>query len=415
MGDDCMLKKFKFVSIVLVLCITLASCFGACSINQNLQDEHGNALSSTSNYPVSVFDVKFDSAPTAAVCFSESLTDILYALKYDSLLVARADTSNITYTNDLPTVGTASNINIDALVSLGVDFVLSEEPLSSKQISDLNDNGIKSLSFTPAKNFDELQSIYTNLGSIFGGAKDGYEAAYKKSNDIFITIENINKLITASPSNTVCYMYDAEGTVATGDMLFNEIIKLAGGVNIANDYTNYRMPVGEIAAKNPAFIFCPAPTKERIMNDGFFQKNLWAVNNSRVIEMSSELVECHGSMLIEAMTFVASIISPDLVSEMPDPHDSDSSTQDSSQSGSYTVPAGTTLKLGDTGDEVLKMQARLKELGHAYMDPTGTFDEYTEEAVKNFQYLSDFNATGIATEAVLNALYASDAVTGPNY
>ena len=62
-----------------------------------------------------------------------------------------------------------------------------------------------------------------------------------------------------------------------------------------------------------------------------------------------------------------------------------------------------------------KLQQRLLELGHTYSEPTGTFDELTEQGVMNFQFLSDMVADGIADDALLDALYAPDAVKGPNY
>ena len=57
----------------------------------------------------------------------------------------------------------------------------------------------------------------------------------------------------------------------------------------------------------------------------------------------------------------------------------------------------------------------LLELGHTYSEPTGTFDELTEQGVMNFQFLSDMVADGIADDALLDALYAPNAVKGPNY
>ena len=60
-----------------------------------------------------------------------------------------------------------------------------------------------------------------------------------------------------------------------------------------------------------------------------------------------------------------------------------------------------------------KLQQRLLELGHTYSEPT--FDELTDPVVMNFQFLSDMVADGIADDALLDALYAPDAVKGPNY
>ena len=68
-----------------------------------------------------------------------------------------------------------------------------------------------------------------------------------------------------------------------------------------------------------------------------------------------------------------------------------------------------TLSKGDKSDEVVNMQTRLYELGYLSETPDGDFGSKTQTAVKIFQQVSGLPVTGIADNATLNALYASDA------
>ena len=68
-----------------------------------------------------------------------------------------------------------------------------------------------------------------------------------------------------------------------------------------------------------------------------------------------------------------------------------------------------TLSKGDKSDEVLDMQNRLSELGFLSDTPDGAFGAKTQTAVKIFQQIAGLPVTGIADNATLNALYASDA------
>ena len=72
--------------------------------------------------------------------------------------------------------------------------------------------------------------------------------------------------------------------------------------------------------------------------------------------------------------------------------------------------ASTTLKLGDKGDEVSAMQARLKELGYLSGNVDGDFGAKTMMAVQAFQTKMGYTADGIAGPQLLTALYSPSAL-----
>ena len=67
-------------------------------------------------------------------------------------------------------------------------------------------------------------------------------------------------------------------------------------------------------------------------------------------------------------------------------------------------------RLGDTGERVTEIQTRLRELGYLDGDPTGVFDEETEEALAAFQQRNSLLATGMADESTLRVLFSEEAV-----
>ena len=70
---------------------------------------------------------------------------------------------------------------------------------------------------------------------------------------------------------------------------------------------------------------------------------------------------------------------------------------------------GTIWKKGDAGEEITRMQARLKELGYLEGDPSGVFDEETEEALTAFQRRNSLLATGMADEKTWQVLFSDKA------
>jgi len=67
------------------------------------------------------------------------------------------------------------------------------------------------------------------------------------------------------------------------------------------------------------------------------------------------------------------------------------------------------LEQGDEGDNVLRLQNRLIELGYLTEAADGDFGSKTQTAVKIFQQVAGLTVNGIADSDTLNALYASDA------
>lgn len=69
----------------------------------------------------------------------------------------------------------------------------------------------------------------------------------------------------------------------------------------------------------------------------------------------------------------------------------------------------TTLSYGDSGDAVLKLQRRLRELGYMTANATGMFGTATKSALVDFQKAAGLTADGVAGNATQVALYAANA------
>lgn len=71
------------------------------------------------------------------------------------------------------------------------------------------------------------------------------------------------------------------------------------------------------------------------------------------------------------------------------------------------------LKVGAKGDEVTRLQQRLKDLGYLSGKVDGQFGGGTKRAVIAFQRRNGLDTDGVAGEATLAKLYAEDAVAAP--
>ncbi len=69
------------------------------------------------------------------------------------------------------------------------------------------------------------------------------------------------------------------------------------------------------------------------------------------------------------------------------------------------------LQKGSKGDEVVKLQNRLNELGYSVGKADGDFGNKTKAAIEQFQGDNGLDVTGIADEKTLELLYSEDAVS----
>lgn len=73
-----------------------------------------------------------------------------------------------------------------------------------------------------------------------------------------------------------------------------------------------------------------------------------------------------------------------------------------------------TVQRGDTGDEVWRVQRRLRQLGYLY-NPDGTYGAMTELSVKAFQHRNGLNENGAADEPTQRKLFSLDALGVSEY
>lgn len=71
-------------------------------------------------------------------------------------------------------------------------------------------------------------------------------------------------------------------------------------------------------------------------------------------------------------------------------------------------------QVSDSGDEIVKAQTKLKELGYYDAEVTGYFGEVTEEAVLAFQRANNITDSGAIGEETWAALFSDNAVSNPN-
>lgn len=406
-----MLKKCTAVLLCIALTVSFAF-LGGCGRKNDISSGAG-----TNDFPVTIDNVTISSEPTGTAVLSPNAADVVLALGYEINLKAKSADCTQTDLSALPNV-TANDA--DKIKGCGANLVLADPSLKADQKAALEKAGITVVTLTPASSRADLSRLYSQVGAAMKGAVTGYKKGQAIANGIFETIDDITRAIpqkVASP--TAVYLYSVQGLAATGDTIAGGLIKAAGLQNIADSATKSQYPISDMLVADPTYIFCAKGLKAEIMKSPQYSR-LSAVKNKQVYEMDPNFMNLQGEQMVNAVSFMAGTAYPQLLqgtasdgtSEAPSASSSASSRSTSSSSASSSsssMNTSQTLRTGMKGNDVLKMQNRLLELGYMFVKPSGLFADGTEQAVKDFQYLNGLPSTGIADPATLQKIFSSSA------
>lgn len=396
-----MLKKLT----ALILCAALAcTVLAGCRKPTDISSGAG-----TKDYPVAIGNVTLKGEPAGAAVLSPNLADVILALGYEVQLKAKsADCTQ----SDLSVLPNVTADDAEKIKSLGADVVFTDAALTDAQNDAMGKAGVTVLTIAPASGRKELERLYVEVGSALKGAVTGYTKGKNASDGILQTIDDITRAVPQSNSPvTAVYLYDDKGGAATGDTVQSELIEAAGLTNCADGGTNGKFAVGDLLIADPQYIFCAKGVKAGLEASGEYKK-LTAVKDGKVYEMDPTLMRLQGEKLVDAVGFMAGTVYPELAGMGRPGSSSEPESQPSSETAPGTdIDLDQTLKSGMQGDDVRKMQSRLKELGYWTMsiEPNGVFAEGTEQFVKDFQYLNGMTVTGVADPDTLKKIFSGDA------
>lgn len=392
-----MLKKLTALFLSAILA---AGMLTACGPKNDISSGAGEK-----DFPVKIGEVTINQEPSGVAVLSPNLADVILTMDYEVSLKAKsADCTQ----SDLAVLPNVTMDEAQKIKDLGANLVLTDTKPSEAQTEAFSKAGITVLTIAKATGREDLDRLYSQVGSALKGAKTGYEHSKKASQSIFLTIDDISRIIPKSNKPiTVAYLYDTDGGVVTGDTLQGKLIEAAGLINAASDGTGNKMPVNELLIANPQYIFCPTGVKAKLAESPEYKK-LDAVKAGKVYEMDPKLMLLQGRGMVDAVTFIAGKVYPQLLEGTNASGTSSTGSASPGTGASGTFDTSITLKKGDKNDNVLKMQNRLQELGYMFVKPSGEFAEGTEQSVKDFQFLNGLPATGVAEPKTLQKLFSDN-------
>ncbi|MBP5676944.1 MAG: ABC transporter substrate-binding protein [Bacteroidales bacterium] len=247
--------------------------------------------------------------PQRVVSLSPAVTEIIFALGAQDLLVGRTDFCEYpAEAQQIPSIGGISNLNIEKILSLNPDLVISGSMVGKKVTDQMDVMGTPMVCVIEKPHFDALYDNITAIGRLVGKEHeaDSLNALLRKcanalENTSTITQSN-NNAITPKVYYVVGFGPSGNFT-AGGNTFINDIISMAGGRNIAEDIDGWSYSLEALVNEDPDYIIVRREDSAAFCGMKPYNR-LSAVRNGHVIGIVSGTLDLQVPRNIDAILYL---------------------------------------------------------------------------------------------------------------
>ncbi|MBQ9417062.1 MAG: ABC transporter substrate-binding protein [Bacteroidales bacterium] len=291
------------------LLMVVAIAFAACSHAPQPTDTTARVDTFTDDYHRTVV---VPSHPQRVVSLSPAVTEIIFALGAEEILVGRTDFC--TYPPEasaIPSIGGISNLNIESILVQRPDLVISGSMVSRKATDQMEQMGVPMVCVIEKPRFDALFSNIAAIGCLVG--------CQAQADSLIATVDARLRTLadtaadSLSPRPSVYYVVGfgpAGNFTAGGNTFINDIIRLAGGRNIAAEVDGWSYSLEALMHEDPDYIIVRREDSAAFCQASPY-RNLRAVRSGHVVGMVSGTMDLQVPRNIDAVRYLRHRLHPE--------------------------------------------------------------------------------------------------------
>lgn len=266
--------------------------------------------------------VTLPSIPQKIISLSPGNTEILFALGLGERVIGRTDYCNYpAEAADVPSIGGFSTPNIEDIVALEPDLILAANLHIAEIVPQLEGYGLNVLCLDPVDITGVLEAI--TLVGIAAGAENAAQTLVDSMQSRVDAVTSKTGGLTQAEKKRILYVIWHDPLMAAGSGTFHdELIRIAGGVNIAGDLEGYpTLSMEVVIGDDPEIIIAGVG-----MGDGedlslvFMQEEerlagTTARVNGAVYPMDMDTIGRPGPRIVDALEQFAAYIHPELFAQ----------------------------------------------------------------------------------------------------
>ena len=261
-------------------------------------------------------DVTLNEAPERIISAAPSNTEIIFALGLEDKLVGKSEFCNFPEeTKNIESIGKMSPLNLEKIVSLDPDLILSYGGFQLKDIPRLRELGFKVL-VVQSESLQEMIQGMQLIATACGVPQKGSDLISRLQERINHITSNIKKLSHEKQPNVfVGSNFETIYSPGAGT-LFHELITLAGGQNIVGHLQGWAKINPELVAqKEPDIIIIPSgimnPEEISKIKQDIITHPGWshvpAIKHNRIYAVNEDLFYRAGPRLVDGLELLYEI------------------------------------------------------------------------------------------------------------
>ena len=287
---------FLFLGIVLLV--------AACNHSGNQAIEQSGNDTVTDDYGRTVV---VPATPQRVVSLSPAVTEIVYALGAGDILVGRTDFCEYPpEAATIPSIGGISNLNIEKILSLSPDLVISGSMVGKKVTDQMDQMGVPMVCVVEKPKFEALFDNIRAIGKLVGKEQEADSLVESLKWKVERLLADTS-LSTFNSQLSTCYYvvgFGAGGNfTAGGNTFINDIIRMAGGRNIAEDIDGWSYSLEALVKEDPDYIIVRREDSAAFCGMKPYN-DLSAVKNGHVIGIVSGTLDLQVPRNIDAVLFL---------------------------------------------------------------------------------------------------------------
>ena len=277
-------KLLTYLLTALICAVITVGC------SHNTQPQNVETYEYTDDYQNTV---TVPSNPQRIVSLSPAVTETIFALGKGDLLVGRTDFCQYpAEVANIESVGGISNLNIEKILAMNPDLVISGSMIPQKSAEQLGALGVPIVCVIEKNRFDGLYENITKIGQLVGRPSQADSLVAKLKLEI-AEDQALRTDISESQRPSVYYVvgFGAGGNfTAGGDTFINDLIAMAGGRNIAAGVKGWSYSLEALMSENPDYIIIRREDSATFCNTKPYTR-LDAVKNGRVVAIESSTID----------------------------------------------------------------------------------------------------------------------------
>jgi iron complex transport system substrate-binding protein len=278
----------------------------------------GTESGKRTTYPFTIKDSSgkeftFAKAPERIVSLSPTETEVLFALGLGSKIVGVSNLDDYPEeAKSKPKMGDLQG-NAESIIAAAPDIVFAGLSLNVKSVQKLNELKLGLFQTNP-KTIDEAMERVLLFGRILDRQEQAEKITQQMKKEKQAVVDAL-KGLKPEQKKKVYIEFSPGWTVGKGEFL-DDMISLAGGVNVASDLQGWKQISEEkIIQQNPDVIFFAkaVPDLEKTIRGRSGWDKIAAIQSNKVIGLDDNLLSRPGPRITKALFDMAKGIYPELV------------------------------------------------------------------------------------------------------